>query len=89
MDSLQQLLIAARRLARAALPLAVVAAVAAVAPLGACVPQNLSPQCREMISECLKDCTGDPGRDNRWQQTNVGSDSRTQCEQHCHGICHD
>ena len=56
----------------------------------ACVPLPQNPECRERISSRLRDCRGPavpagatPGGHTEWGAT----DTRTQCEKHCHSLC--
>lgn len=52
----------------------------------ACMPINLSEECKSRISECLRDCPDPPSR----EAIVAGSDDiRTTCEKRCHEVCKD
>jgi len=62
--------------------------VALVGLAGACMPRNLSPECKDQIDHCLKEC---PPTDDHMGIGGSGlvgiGDSRSGCERGCHHIC--
>lgn len=54
----------------------------------ACTPRNLSPECKDQIDHCLKEC---PPTDDHMGIGGAGligiGDSRTKCQRRCHHVC--
>jgi len=64
------------------------ALISALLLLAACTPRNLSPECKDRVDHCLKDCP--PVTDHMGigggGMLGIG-DTRTECERRCHIIC--
>jgi hypothetical protein len=67
---------------------ALLVGVALVALVGACMPRNITPECKEMRAACLSDC---PPTDDHMGIGGAGligiGDSRTKCERRCKHVC--